>query len=147
MTNSKDTFLVGMDGSDASMRAAREAARLAKAESARIILLNVVPWSDFEPIGLVEAQGRHAEREKEIERAKTEILEPAMEEIAGTAMDVSLAVRHGHIANIIREMVESDGVTHVFTGRRGRSKLEALLLGSVASSLVQVCPVPLTVVP
>ena len=48
---------------------------------------------------------------------------------------------------IARILADERGVTQIFTGRRGRSRLAALLFGSVASTLVQVSPVPVTVVP
>jgi nucleotide-binding universal stress UspA family protein len=39
------------------------------------------------------------------------------------------------------------GAAQIFIGRRGVSKIAALLFGSVAASLVQVSQVPVTVVP
>ena len=56
-------------------------------------------------------------------------------------------VRHGHVAEALSSLAEERGVTQIFTGRRGRSRLAALIFGSVASTLVQVATVPVTVVP
>jgi nucleotide-binding universal stress UspA family protein len=39
------------------------------------------------------------------------------------------------------------GAVQIFIGRRGLSRLEVLLFGSVAGTLVQMSPVPVTVVP
>lgn len=141
------TFLVAVDGSDASKRAAHSAAELARSADARLLLAHVVPWSGLEPIGIAAAAERHSEREKEVERARKEVLDPIHDEIANLVANVGLVVRHGHIVQTLMKLIEEEHVDHVFTGRRGRSPVKALLLGSVASSLSQACPVPFTVVP
>ncbi len=138
-------FLVGVDGSDGAKRAAEFAAARARGEGATLRLVHVVDWSPYEIIDVSEAAMRHAEREKEIEAAQKEILDPLVKELCD-GIKVETEVHHGHASETIARLAEK-GVTQVFAGRRGRSKLTALLFGSVAGGLVQVCPVPLTVVP
>lgn len=140
------TFLVAVDGSDGAKRATRFAAERARASGARLHLLHVVEWSPYEVLTPRELEGRHVEREREIERARTELLEPLSEQF-GKGLEVIGEVRHGHPAEIICEVAKEVGAIQVFSGRRGRSKVQNLLFGSVAGSLVQTCPVPLTVVP
>ncbi len=90
---------------------------------------------------------RHKQREAEIERARKEILEPLVGTLRRSGLEVEAMVRHGHVAEVLSELAEELEATQIFIGRRGRSKLKNLLLGSVAASLVQVSPVPVTVVP
>jgi nucleotide-binding universal stress UspA family protein len=56
-------------------------------------------------------------------------------------------VRHGHPAQVLVDVAREVGAEQLYIGRRGVSTLSALLFGSVAGSLVQISPVPVTVVP
>ena len=61
--------------------------------------------------------------------------------------EVEGVVRHGHAAQVLSDLAGETGADQIFIGRRGLSKLQALLFGSVAGSLVQISPVPVTVIP
>ena len=142
------TFLVGVDGSDGSRRAALFAAERARGEGARLLLVHVVDWSPYEVLTPQELESRHVDRQREIDDSTREILGPLVEAVKqGGDLEVESLVRHGHAGEVICQLAKDRGVTQVFTGRRGRTKLGALLFGSVSGTLVQVCPVPLTVVP
>ncbi len=138
-------FLAAVDGSESSGQAAAFAAMRAKAEGATLRLVHVVDWSPYEIIDVSEAAGRPGEREEEIAKAQQEILDPLVAKLSD-GITIETEVHHGHPSETIARLAEQ-GVTQVFVGRRGRSKLKALIFGSVAGGLVQVCPVPLTVVP
>ena len=56
-------------------------------------------------------------------------------------------VRHGHAAEVLAGLAQELGASQVFVGRRGQSSITSLLFGSVAGTLVQIAPVPVTVVP
>jgi nucleotide-binding universal stress UspA family protein len=51
------------------------------------------------------------------------------------------------VAEVLCELAQERGVAQIFSGRLGRGRFKSLLFGSVAGSLVQVSPVPVTVVP
>lgn len=142
----KTTFLVAVDGSEGSRRAARFAAERARASGASLHLLHVIDWSPYEVLTPRELEVRHTERERELKHVRETILAPLSDEV-GRGLDVIGEVRHGHPAEVICQVAGESGATQVFAGRRGRSKVKALLFGSVTGSLVQTCPVPLTVVP
>ncbi len=143
----KKTFLVGVDGSDESTRAAAFAADEARAHEAHLLLLYVIDWSGFELLDMASLSERHAEKEAELAHAHSTILEPLKSAINLNALSFELVAIHGHIAEKICWYAENEGVSHVFTGKRGRGTLANLVLGSVSSSLTQSCPVPITVVP
>jgi nucleotide-binding universal stress UspA family protein len=56
-------------------------------------------------------------------------------------------VRHGHAAEALSTLSVEYGAAQIFIGRRGVYRIAAMLFGSVAGSLVQISPVPVTVVP
>ena len=138
-------FLAAVDGSEGAGHAAAFAAMRAKAEGATLRLVHVVDWSPYEIIDVSEAAARPGEREEEIAKAEKEILGPLVAKLSD-GIKLETEVHHGHPSETIARLAEK-GVTQVFVGRRGRSKLTALIFGSVAGGLVQMCPVPLTVVP
>ena len=132
------TFIVGVDGSEGAHRAATFAAERAAAQGAKLVLVHVVEWSPHETYDVSQLVERHSEREKEIARAQKEILEPLLQELARDGLEIDSVVRHGHPAETLCTVAGEVGADQIFTGRRGCSKLEALLFGSVASSLVQI---------
>jgi nucleotide-binding universal stress UspA family protein len=142
-----DTMLVGIDGSEGGTRAARFAAELAKKSNARLIVAYVIEWSPYTFNTAQENEVRHKRREEEIARAESDMLQPVVEELKKAGVDAEGVVRHGHAVEVLSQVAKERGASQIIIGRRGLSKLKALLFGSVASSLVQVSPVPVTVIP
>ena len=56
-------------------------------------------------------------------------------------------VRHGHPAETLSDLAREHGADHLVVGRVGQSKVRSLLFGSTPSSLIQLSPVPVLVVP
>ena len=142
-----DTFLVGVDGSDGGVRAAEFAAKQAKDCSARLVVAYVIEWSPYSFNTPEENEQRHKRREEEISRAESEVLQPIVASLAQGGTDAEGVVRHGHPAEVLSALADEHKASQIFIGRRGLSKLKALLFGSVAGSLVQISPVPVTVIP
>ncbi|MFH0945015.1 MAG: universal stress protein [Planctomycetota bacterium] len=140
-------FLVGADGSEGARRAAQYAARRARAEGARLILAHIVDWSPYELLTPEELSERPVEHRKEIADATSGILQPLADELGGGDLGIELVVRHGHTSECLCALAKERDVDQMFTGRRGRSLVALLLFGSVSGSLVQMSPVPITVVP
>ena len=140
-------LLVGIDDSEDAGRAADIAAEQAKTIGGRLVLAHVIEWSPYSFNTPEENEQRHKRREEEIERAQTQVIEPALAKLKGQGSDVEGVVRHGHAAQVLCEIAQEKGASQIFIGRRGRSRMAALLFGSVAGSLVQVAPIPVTVVP
>lgn len=142
-----DTLLVGIDGSEDGGRAARFAAAHAKAGGARLIVAYVIEWSPYTFNTPEENEMRHKRREEEIERAETQVMGPLVASLQGSGIEVEGIVRHGHAAQVLSDLAGEKGAGQIVIGRRGVSKLASLLFGSVAGTLVQISPVPVTVVP
>ena len=141
------SYLVGVDGSDAGRRAAACAAARAKASRAKLLVAYVIEWSPYTFNTPEENELRHKRREEEIERAHGQVIDPLVAELRASGRTVEGVVRHGHAAEVLSGLAGEFGADQIVVGRRGLSKLAALLFGSVAGSLVQVAPVPVTVVP
>lgn len=142
------TYLVGIDGSAGSRKAAEFAKSRAEASGARLLVVFVIEWSPYTFNTPEENEQRHRERQREIEQARTQVLEPLLAELrSGSAVEIEAMIRHGHPAEVLSAVAQDEGATQIIVGRLGRSKLRTLLFGSVTSNLVQMSPVPVTVVP
>lgn len=142
-----DIFLVGVDGSESSHRAAKFAAAHASAGKARLVVAYVIEWSPYSFNTPEENEQRHKRREEEIERARTQVLDPLVAELGAGGLAVEGVVRHGHAAEVLSGLASEFGATQIFIGRVGHARIAALLFGTVAGALVQISPVPVTVVP
>jgi nucleotide-binding universal stress UspA family protein len=142
-----DSFLIGVDGSAGSRRAVEFAAAHARAAGARVVAAHVIEWSPFTFNTPEENEQRHRRREEELARAHSQVLDPLVSELRAGGLEAEGVVRHGHAAEVLAGLAQELGVSQVFVGRRGHSTIANLLFGSVAGTLVQVAPVPVTVVP
>ena len=142
-----ETLLVGVDGSDGGVRAAEFAAKRAKDGNARLIVAYVIEWSPYSFNTPEENEVRHKRREEEISRAESDVLQPIVASLKQGGANAEGVVRHGHPAEVLSALAGEHKASQIFIGRRGLSKLQALLFGSVAGSLVQISPVPVTVIP
>ncbi len=141
------TFLVAVDGSEGSDRAIEFATERALAGKAKLVLAYVIEWSPYSFHTPEELAERHGRREEEIERAQTKLLGPVAESVKAKGAEVEQIVRHGHTAQTLADLAGEVGASQIFIGRKGESRVAALLFGSVTASLVQTSPVPVTVVP
>ncbi|MCG8360458.1 MAG: universal stress protein [Kiloniellales bacterium] len=142
-----DILLVGVDGSDTGKRAADFAAARAKDSGAQLVVAYVIEWSPYTFNTPQENEERHKRREEEISRAESQVIEPLVKALSGQGITAKGVVRHGHAAEVLSQLATEEGAGQIFIGRRGLSKLQSLLFGSVAGSLVQISPVPVTVIP
>lgn len=140
------TFIVGFDGTDSCRRAMDFAVECARQQNGTLHLVHVLEWSPYSFLTTEEINERHARRQEEVARAE-HFIEPACEALRKKGLDVTSEVRYGHSVEIMCEIAKEKGAAQIFVGRRGGSKLAARLIGSLGMSLVQVSPVPVTVVP
>ncbi|MDP5306764.1 universal stress protein [Paracoccus spongiarum] len=140
-------IVVGYDGSDTSRRALDFAVGIAKTNDDQIILAHVLEWSPYSFLTPDEIEERHQRRQDELERAEAVVIAPVAEQTRTTGLTVSTVLRYGHIAETLCEIAKEQGADLIFIGRMGHSGLSARIFGSVAGTLAQVAPVPVTIVP
>lgn len=132
-------ILVAIDGSDASMHAARTAATLAKGLNAEVTLAHIVPPTFVPPEVPFGVQPWTDEAIKDGER----LLEAAAKEVGLTCERQNLI---GSPAERLADLADQGGFDLVVVGSKGRGAVSRVLIGSVTDRLVHICKRPILVV-
>ncbi|OSQ37456.1 universal stress protein [Thalassospira mesophila] len=143
---SEHPILVGFDGTDAAHRAVKFAGIRAEAEGCPIHIAYILEWSPYSFLSAQELEERHQRRSEELVRAES-TLNPALEILKNKNIKVTYEVRYGHSGELMCKIAKEQQATQIIIGRKGGSALGARLLGSLALTLVQAAPLPVTVVP
>ena len=137
------SILVAVDGSPQSLNGVREAATLAKALSARLELVYVLP-----PILL--APSVYAETIQKLEQGNREhadeILQRARKVATELGVESDVVMLTGAPAEALADLALADRVWGVVIGAKGHSAVSRVLLGSVTDRLVHICSKPVLVV-
>lgn len=141
-------IVVAYDGSASGKAALAFALETAQAMGGSLIIAHVLDWSPYSFLTPSEVEERHKRREEELARAKTAVLDPVLAELKDSGVEVTTALKYGHIADTLCRIAKDEGANRIVVGRVGRSSsISSRLFGSVASSLAQSAPVPVTIVP
>ncbi len=141
------TYLVALDGSEWSERAAQWAVNLAKSTGAKVHFFSVIPWSGFAPMSAPDLAYRPLEKAEEERHAREDILDAMVEKYKDTGVEFSTGYTWGNPVDEVRKEVKAQKIHMVFAGRRGRSKVLDMLMGSVSNSLAHSVGVPIVLVP
>lgn len=141
-----DIFVVGFDGSDAAHRAVDFAAARANSASAKLHLVQVIEWSPYSFHTPDELAERHKRREQELERAHG-IVQPVADKLNASGIEATCEARHGHAGELLCSIAEEKSAVQIIVGREGGSGFANRLIGSLAITLAQASPVPVTIVP
>lgn len=123
------------------------AAEQAKRSGAKLHILHVLEWSPYSFLTPQELEERHARREAELKRARTKIIEPALERIRAKGVTADGEIRHGSVVELVTETAEKVGASLIFVGRAGGNALGARIFGSVPLGIAQLASVPTVIVP
>lgn len=137
-------MLVPVDGSDNSLRAVRYALGLAGALDARVRLFYVFPVSSVEIIGM--AGMSRDDIEHAAQAAAQRVFDKLHAEIGETDIKLDDETSIGDPAEEIIRCTEDDHDLLVVLGRRGLSRIQSLLLGSVSEKVVRHAHSPVTIV-
>ena len=140
-------LLVALDGSDGSKRALAAAVEHARLTGSDLVLAYVIDWSPYSFHTPQELEERHKRRESEIERANDSVLNPELAALQAEGLKVETVVDHGKIAETLLDLGNQRDVSQIYIGRRGESRMHAMIFGSVSAALIQTSSVPVTVVP
>lgn len=138
--------LAAVDGSPASLRAVKFAIdQMRPMLEGSLVLLNV---QNYETLGLAEGAGimPFAWIEQEEVEAATQALQDAA--IACREAGVHFVTRseQGPVAATIDRVAGEEKVAHIIMGTRGLGGIRGLILGSVATQLLHLVDVPVTLV-
>lgn len=139
-------IVVGVDGSDQSVRAARVAAGLAKGHGSGLHLVTVVRppegwW------GVVGSPPPAEALSDSMMRAQKSVLDASVAALEIEGIDVTVTEDIGDPASALSAYCEEVGAGLLVVGRRGAGIAERLMLGSVADRLAHHAPCALMIVP
>ncbi|TRW96566.1 universal stress protein [Paracoccus sp. M683] len=142
-----EKIVVGYDGSDSAKRALGFAAERAKAINATLVVAHVLEWSPYSFLTPTEVEERHKRRTEELQRAEQALLAPAVAALDTGGLTVQTVLKYGHIAETLCKIATDNDAAQLVIGRQGHSNMASRLFGSVAGTLAQVAPCPVTIVP
>jgi nucleotide-binding universal stress UspA family protein len=140
-------ILIGVDRSDHSRRAVEFAVARAAERHDSVVLTHVIPWSPFSFNTATENEHRHKQKAAELTAATTQVIDPLAGIVREAGVPVEVIVRHGDPVDMLIEIAQDRGSDHIVLGRTGDSRVRQALFGSLPAQMVQVAPVPVTVVP
>lgn len=134
-------ILIATDGSKYSLGAAREGLEIARFHGSKVFVLYVIDMRALANVsGMPVPENMYMLLEEEGRRAIGEV-----KKMAGD-LPVETFVLSGYPGPTIVEFAKDNGIDLIITGTLGKSGIEALLLGSVAASVVRHAPCPVLVV-
>lgn len=139
-------LLVAVDGSPASLRAVGLAIRFAKErQSASITLLNVQNQTMF---NLADGAGLMAAAwvEEEEDRLGEDALRGAVAACEGAGAHFTIRSERGAPAETIDRIAREENIDHIIMGTRGLGSIRGLLVGSIATQVLHLVQVPVTLV-
>ena len=146
------TFLVAIDGSDASRKALSHATDLAARLETSLLVVHavdpaVVDMGGDEPRSFGETADRLvAEAVEDAEADAEQVLEEAADYLTQAGVDVETELLYGPPLQTIADVTDRGDIEALFVGHRGLSERYEGLVGSVAKGLVERSHVPVTVV-
>lgn len=145
---SPGAILVPVDGSENAARAARFAITLAGRLEVPVRLLHIFGTSGPEVMGLASLSREEIEAgvARSARRIFDEVRAALEADQALPAVEVTELTRMGDPASEILQLAAAEPGIHVVMGRRGRSPIQSLLLGSVSDKVLRHAAGPVTVV-
>ncbi|MDO8886030.1 universal stress protein [Candidatus Oleimmundimicrobium sp.] len=139
-----EKILFPTDGSKTAERAREFAVNIAKATSAKIIVLSVAPT----PTTLSGFQPAIASRfESELKNKMMEIAKTAKKKILDEGVKADFKVVSGDPSDRIVELAEEEKVDAIVMGTHGTTGLARFFIGSVADRVVRKAHCPIVLVP
>ena len=136
-----DVLLVGVDGSDTSLRAGAYAAGMARRQQARLVILYVRPFSAAAGM----SAGAATSMQEAYDTVAEELRQNVQEQAARLGIDVAFVERDGNpFAEIVKlaDEIKADAVIVGASTKAGHR-----FVGSLAVHLVRASRWPVTVVP
>jgi nucleotide-binding universal stress UspA family protein len=141
-------LLVPLDGSPPSLRALDHAIALAEAlkgagpNHIHVICVHEMPHDYGRSAAYFTAE-QIAQMEEQFSAA---VLQPAIEKLKTSGIAFSSESAGGEVAHAIADSAEREGCDAIVMGTRGMGSIGSLMLGSVATKVVHLTKLPVTLV-
>jgi len=136
-------ILIPVDGSDNSIRALRKGLEFASAFGAKIRLFYVFPVSSVEIIGM--AGMSRDDLESAAQAAAQRVFDKLHAEVGESPIEIEDETSIGDPAEEIIRCTEDNHELLVILGRRGLSRIQSLVLGSVSEKVLRHAHSPIMV--
>jgi nucleotide-binding universal stress UspA family protein len=137
-------LLVPVDGSGSSQAALAHALRIAvHLSGSTIVLVNV---QNRRTLGLSDISPAEGDEREPAERSSAAILGPAADACRAQAVRCETRAGFGPIGETIVRLAREAHADQIIMGTRGLGRMRGLVMGSVATRVVQLAPVPVTLV-
>lgn len=137
-------ILVPVDGSENSIRAVHFAVNLARDTDADLRLFYVFPASSMEIIGMAGLS--RDDIDQAAQAAAQRVFDKVHGDIGDTGVNISDETSMGDPAEEIIRYTEDDTGVLVVLGRRGLSRMQSLLLGSVSDKVIRHAKSPVMII-
>lgn len=137
-------ILIPIDGSEPALRALQWAIdQIRQGARHSIALLNIQPEI---LTGHARAYFSKADLDAYMEEEAREALGPAEKMLADAGIPFESSYDRGYAPTVIAEHVEQDNIEQIVMGTRGLNRFSGLLLGSVATGVLNLVKVPVTLI-
>lgn len=140
-----EIYIVAYDGEH--QRALDYAAEQSAKTGAALHIVHVLEWSPYRFLTPQELDERHMRRNEEMERGQAEVMAPVLAKMADKGITATGEIRYGNVVDLLSEIAQKQKADCIVMGRSGGSGFGGRIFGSSAMGLVQVSPVPVTIVP
>jgi nucleotide-binding universal stress UspA family protein len=135
--------LIPVDGSPASLRAVDFAIKMASQNpDSSLVLLNVQNISAMALAGAAMA----SDLQEAASQASGEALNEAIGKLEAAGAVFKTLVRSGQAAETIAQVAREEDIQHIVMGTRGLGSIQGLLMGSVATKVIHLAEVPITLI-
>jgi len=134
-------ILLAVDGSENSLRATKEAVKMASLNNKCVI--EIVYIVDF---AKAKNEVLHAQGKEELELARRKKLEPVEKILKSNELSYKTKIMHGEPGPTIVEYANKEQFDLVVIGSRGLNSLQEMVLGSVSHKVVKRANCPVLIV-
>lgn len=136
-------ILVPVDGSPASLRALDYAIETAsQTPGSSLVLLNVQNLGAIAIAGATIA----GDLQETASQASDQALGEAVEKSEAAGAVFKTVVRTGQVAETIAQVAREEDIQQIVMGTRGLGSIQGLLMGSVATKVIHLADVPITLI-
>jgi nucleotide-binding universal stress UspA family protein len=143
----KHLYIVGIDGSEWSERAAERAINLAEKLGDRVKLVYVLNWLAVQPFMYESIAPSMTTIEEEESRIEQNVIKPLLKKYNHLNVQLDSEFVWGEPVEVLQKKVKEEHAKMLFLGRRGRSPFIDAILGSVTNTLAHRVGIPIVLVP